>query len=732
MSHVRPSGRRFAAAVTVVLAVTAGLTGTPGPAQAAPAVPSTATALQAASDSLPPFPVDRELTGVTASGYVVRDQAMRTRSWVRASDGAVTELGEDPVRATGQGDLVAVWNTDRADVRDLAGGRTVLSVPTDSAEGVDFVGAAGEAVFTTDRDATAGAELWMHTANGTTVAVTGLPDDARDHFVLNSTADHALVRYKTDTPGRSLALLDLATGAATVPDLSNGANLAGDMALSRTHAAWVERDGARTSVVVRAHDTGETQRIPVGDNLSTTLEIGLQGDYLTYARKGGLTAGGSDPLHALTAYGLKDGTTTKLLDHVVSADTSPSGVLYVRGGTVAEGEGVYRVDSGADGTPTAALVASTGEPTELTLRRSDVLPVVDLSSDTSEAMVWYLSRGNAEVKVILRHERTGESAEFTLGPREQPARFSIAWPGDLDRGTLSAYNGDYTWELSARPVNGIGPVLTRTGTFKVARWRAAPHDFNDNGSPDLLARDSSGHLWREDSHFSREGVLNHTGHTALVGGGWNVYDRIEAAANLGGAPTGDLVARDKDGVLWLYLGKGDGTFAGRSRIGGGWGVYDKITAGSDLDNDGKADLLAADKSGVLWLYRGTGNWRAPFTDRTRVGGGWGIYDQLTAIGLDGAMTGDMVARDKSGVLWLYRGLDDGTFAARTRIGGGWGAYQETVGIGDANRDGRADLFAYGSHGTRYFYAGTGDWHAPFAPREISTLFPAQQNVTSVS
>ncbi|MFK4544417.1 hypothetical protein RKD29_004013 [Streptomyces tendae] len=135
MSHVRPSGRRFAVAVTVVLAVSAGLTGVPGPAGAAIPAPSAATALQAASGSVPPFPVDQELTGVTASGYVVRDQAMRTRSWVRASDGAVTELGEDPVRATGRGDLLAVWNDDKADVRDLASGRTVLSVPIDSVSG---------------------------------------------------------------------------------------------------------------------------------------------------------------------------------------------------------------------------------------------------------------------------------------------------------------------------------------------------------------------------------------------------------------------------------------------------------------------------------------------------------------------------------------------------------------------------------------------------------------------
>ncbi|MGZ3116781.1 FG-GAP repeat domain-containing protein [Streptomyces sp. H62] len=734
MSHVRPSGRRLAAVVTVVLAVTAGLTGMSGPAGAAPSAPVSAGGLQAAADSVAPFPADRELTSVTASGYVVRDSAMRQRSWVRASDGAVTELGEVAVRATGHGDLVALIGDPGVEVRDLATGRTVLSVPTAPADGVDYAGSAGQAVFTTDRDATGGSELWMHTADGS-APVTGLPQDARNHFIATSTSADALVRYTTGSSERRLGLLDLATGAVTEPDLSNATHVANDIALSATHVAWVERDDAKTSVVVRDRDTGRNQRIPMGDNVSPYLEIGLQGDYLTYARKGGLTAGAPDPLHPLTAYSLKDGTTTELLDHVVSADTSPSGVLHVRGGTVAEGEGVYRVAPGSDGAaPTATLVASTGEPTELALGRHDVPSVIDFSRNgTAVPMVWNLSRPNAELSVTLRHDRTGKTAEFTMR-HVTAARFSIAWNGDLDQGSLSAYNGDYTWEIAARPLNDIGPTLTRSGTFKVVRSVASPHDFTDNGSPDLLARDSSGRLWRDDAHYTREGGLSHTGSGGgLVGGGWNTYDQIEAGGDLGGAAHGDLVARDKAGVLWLYLGKGDGTFAARTRVGGGWGVYDKIAAGSDATNDGKSDLLATDKSGVLWLYKGTGDWRAPFAGRVKAGTGYGAYDQITATGdIGGAATGDLVARDAAGVLWLHLGRGDGTFAARTRIGGGWNTYQETVGIGDANHDGHPDLFAHGSNGTRYFYAGTSDWRAPFAAREASTLFPAQQNVTSVS
>ncbi|MFJ8190094.1 FG-GAP repeat domain-containing protein [Streptomyces sp. NPDC096094] len=93
--------------------------------------------------------------------------------------------------------------------------------------------------------------------------------------------------------------------------------------------------------------------------------------------------------------------------------------------------------------------------------------------------------------------------------------------------------------------------------------------------------------------------------------------------------------------------------------------------------------------------------------------------------------GDLVARDKAGVLWLYLGKGDGTFAPRTRIGGGWNAYRYTVGIGDADRDGRRDLYAYGADET-YYYPGTGNWRAPFGARKADTVLDTYPDHTAVS
>jgi hypothetical protein len=257
-------------------------------------------------------------------------------------------------------------------------------------------------------------------------------------------------------------------------------------------------------------------------------------------------------------------------------------------------------------------------------------------------------------------------------------------------------------------------LLAHEGTIT-----SALHDLDDDGLPDLLGRDSSGVLWRDSAGDGRP--------RARIGGGWQIYDKIEVVGDIGGAYyTGflpELLARDRSGVLWLYSGREDGGVTPRVRVGGGWQVYTHIAGGSDLTGDGRPDVVAVDRSGTLWLYRSTGTPSSPFAARMRIGWGWGVYDQLTAVGnLAGASGGDLVARDRNGVLWLYLGTGDGTFTQRTKIGGGWQVYSELVGAGDVDHDGRADLLAY-SPTTRStsLYSGTGDRHRPFAPRAGSDV-----------
>ncbi|MFI6961715.1 FG-GAP repeat domain-containing protein [Streptomyces sp. NPDC050255] len=163
-----------------------------------------------------------------------------------------------------------------------------------------------------------------------------------------------------------------------------------------------------------------------------------------------------------------------------------------------------------------------------------------------------------------------------------------------------------------------------------------------------------------------------------VGGGWNIYNKIVSAGNFGGAGAGDLLARDGSGVLYLYLGTGNGKLTTRYKVGNGWNAYNQIAGNGDLTGDGKHDIVAQDKSGILWLYKGTGNYKAPFAARTKVGAGWNAYNLLISTGdLDYDGKADLLARDKSGILWRYSGTGNAAspYKARVKIGGGWSTYR---------------------------------------------------------
>ncbi|MFF0476204.1 N-acetylmuramoyl-L-alanine amidase [Streptomyces sp. NPDC004284] len=234
----------------------------------------------------------------------------------------------------------------------------------------------------------------------------------------------------------------------------------------------------------------------------------------------------------------------------------------------------------------------------------------------------------------------------------------------------------------------------------------------------LLARDASGVLWQY------QGTGNASAPFLAryrVGSGWGAYNVITPMTALRADGTGDAVARDASGVLWYYQGSGNPSapFKTRLRTGGGWQVYDRIIGVRDVTNDGKPDLIAREKSGVLWLYKGTGVPAAPFAARIKVGGGWQTYNAIVSTGdLTGDGKADLVARDTTGTLWSYKGTGTATtpFATRLKVGGGWGAYNSMVGPSDLSGDGKVDFVGRDTTGALWSYKGTGTATTPFATR----------------
>ncbi|MYX38059.1 hypothetical protein GTY85_32465 [Streptomyces sp. SID8377] len=263
-----------------------------------------------------------------------------------------------------------------------------------------------------------------------------------------------------------------------------------------------------------------------------------------------------------------------------------------------------------------------------------VLPRHDLlARDTSGQLFWYNNTGTAATPFSPR-------APFTTG-----------W---------QRYN----------KITRLSPVVEKliysTGVVPAGAER---------GRGDIVARDSAGYLWYYDRQFAHGYATR-----VKVGSGWNIYNQLAGAGDVNRDSRMDLVARDASGVLWVYKGTGSTSsarFSSRVKIGSGWGIYNQLAAGADLNDDGKPDLVARDASGVLWLYKGTGSATAPYATRVKVGTGWKIYNQLSLAGdLTNDGKTDAVARDTSGVLWLYKGTGSATapFAKRSKIGGGWNIY----------------------------------------------------------
>ncbi|MCT4352609.1 hypothetical protein M5362_05600 [Streptomyces sp. Je 1-79] len=381
-------------------------------------------------------------------------------------------------------------------------------------------------------------------------------------------------------------------------------------------------------------------------------------------------------------------------------------------------------------TPQTAAAPRTAAEEELVVTYENVPQAVTFSpAERGTRLEWQFNQLDVDVVVELTHVATGRKTVLE-SPWDPDTEFAWVHWSDTYGPHYSTYSGAYTWKMTATPSTGSGPGVQRAGSLTLTLVPDA-HDFNDTREPDVLVRDSSGTLSAYDIdelYRMRETECDWIGPCeppvkdparTVLGTGWNTYTLMSAPGDLGGTPAEDVVGRDRDGVLWLHRGD-KGKLLPRTKVGGGWNVYNKLVGGADLTGDGRGDLLATDTSGALWLYRSTGNTKAPFSARKKIGGGWGIYNLMTGAGnLAGGPGGDLLARDRDGVLWLYLGKGDGTFTARRKVGGGWQKYSYLVPAG-ANYPGSADLYAIGPSGSALYW-GRGSVDRPFSSPQAMPL-----------
>ncbi|MDN3240753.1 FG-GAP repeat domain-containing protein [Glycomyces tritici] len=198
-------------------------------------------------------------------------------------------------------------------------------------------------------------------------------------------------------------------------------------------------------------------------------------------------------------------------------------------------------------------------------------------------------------------------------------------------------------------------------------------DYTSDGRTDMLIRTYAGELRTIAGSDASEPGFQWDPYIA-VGPGWNAMGTITGGHDYNSDGKDDLIAvHSSTGNLYLYPGRGDGTFGSRALIGNGWSAMREVTAVGDLDHNGHADMLAISKSdSCLYFYNGTGSGK--FKSRVKVGCGWKTYEAITAVGdfnRDGHA--DFFSRRTDGILFLYPGNGTGGHGSRVTIGNGWNA-----------------------------------------------------------
>lgn len=321
--------------------------------------------------------------------------------------------------------------------------------------------------------------------------------------------------------------------------------------------------------------------------------------------------------------------------------------------------------------------------------------------------------------------------------------------------------------------NGSAPFTTRLligGGWAAYDQLAGAGDLDGDGISDLVARDTSGNLY----------FYKATGNAAapyagkvLIGGGWNTYNQIIGLGN-SESGAGFLFARTFSGELYSYAPNGTGGFMARQDLGGGGEFIDVMAGMGGEQSWGKKWLLGVNTTGSLYGYvpnnKGTFFSRSPASDAGAFAGvsnfalgvsptdsaepellfsyngtlyngsregvaittGWS-YNLMVGPGdLSGDGKSDLLARNSSGQLYLFKGTGTGTgYTSRTLVGSGWGTYNAIIGAGDMSGDGRADILARSTDGTLYMFKGTGNASAPFAGRtKLSTGFNAYNKIAT--
>ncbi|MEU9984074.1 FG-GAP-like repeat-containing protein [Streptomyces sp. NPDC050856] len=344
-------------------------------------------------------------------------------------------------------------------------------------------------------------------------------------------------------------------------------------------------------------------------------------------------------------------------------------------------------------------VVPSGVPTSPLTAVTSTAPAAFAAKDAWRPS-WWLSKPAASWRLTVKHKATGAVVRALAGG-ETRGPLRAVWDGKDSQGRLLE-NGPYAWSLVAVPADGQGASLTLGGTVQLAGGTAPRRDHaGPSGLPDtvadLVSLSSSGALALH--HGNGTGALA----GATTGGGWPTTVVAVPFGDLNGDRCNDVLVRTPNGELRGHrpaCGKPLTPTTPYTSLGTAWAQFNVLTSPGDLTGDGRPDLIARQTTtGDIHLYadNGAGGLKA----RGRIAAGWKGYRAVLGAGdLNGDGAGDLLAVDGANTLWRFDGTAAGTLKARVQVfGGNWAAGRNTlIGVGDLNKDGRADLLSRNTAG----------------------------------
>lgn len=187
-----------------------------------------------------------------------------------------------------------------------------------------------------------------------------------------------------------------------------------------------------------------------------------------------------------------------------------------------------------------------------------------------------------------------------------------------------------------------------------------------------------------------------------------VATEVVVAGQVTGSDRADVLTRDTAGRLFLHETSSTGGIGAGRQIGNGWQIFDQIISLGDVDFDGGVDLLAKHRDGRLFVYPftpgGDGRFEAPY----QVGRGFAGYTLVAAPSWDtDAGTIVLAINDRTGELRRFAARGRAMLSDGRTIGSGWAAFTDLVALDDPIGNGTPGLLARHVTGTTWLYLGDG-------------------------